>query len=154
MTKGKSLRGHHLIIIERASIILIILKRRNYKMLWRSKGRRSIATDVSLSACNASYPSVHLTHLINEIVKTTTKSACIHCSCSMMALRATPVGKEEWAKVEGAEEEGGIAEVARSVVSTRGCFGRSKASLRRTELAHMAPMMVKKGEKGIGMEKC
>ena len=29
------------------------------------------------------------------------------------------------AKVEGAEEEGGIVEVAGSIVSTRGRFGRS-----------------------------
>ena len=95
MTKGKSLRGRHLFIAERASIILIILKRRNYKTLWRRKERRSITTDVSLSACNASYPSVHLTHLISEIVKTTTKIR--------MHPRVTPTMEEE---------EGGTAEAA------------------------------------------
>ena len=73
MTKGKSLRGRHLVITRKANIILIILKRRNYRTLWRRRGRRSIAADASLSAYNASYPSVDLTHLISEIVKTTTK---------------------------------------------------------------------------------
>ena len=73
MTKGKSLRGHHLVITRKANIILIILKRRNYRTLWKRRGRRSIAADASLSAYNASYPSVDLTHLISEIVKMTTK---------------------------------------------------------------------------------
>ena len=73
MTKGKSLRGRHLVITRKANIILIILKRRNYRTLWRRRGRRSIAADASLSAYNASYPSVDLTHLISEIVKMTTK---------------------------------------------------------------------------------
>ena len=42
----------------------------------------------------------------------------------MMASRVTPATKEEGVKVEGVEEEGGTAEAAGSVVSTRGRFGR------------------------------
>ena len=70
-----------------------------------------------------------------------------------MASRVTPVEEEEGAEVEGVEEEGGIAKAVGSVVSTRGHFGWSWASLRRTEPTHMTPMMVKRGERGIGMEK-
>ena len=43
----------------------------------------------------------------------------------MMATRVTPVAKEEEVEVEGAQEEGGTAEAAGSVVSTRNHFGRS-----------------------------
>ena len=64
----------------------------------------------------------------------------------MMALRVAPAVEEERAK-----EEDGIAEAAGSIVSTRGRFGRSWASLRWTEPTLMAPMMVEKGEKGMGM---
>ena len=75
MTKGKLLRGCHLVITRRASIILIIISIITLisRGLWRRNGRRSKAADARLSAGNASYPSVHLTYLISEIVKTTTK---------------------------------------------------------------------------------
>ena len=56
-----------------------------------------------------------------------------------MASRVTLDAEEEGAEVEGVKEEGGIAEVARSIVSIHGCFGRSWASLCRMGLAHMAP---------------
>ena len=69
----------------------------------------------------------------------------------MMASRVTPTAEEEGAKVEGAKEEGGTAEAAESSVSTSGHFGQSWASLRRTELELMAPMVVKKGKEGMGM---
>ena len=69
----------------------------------------------------------------------------------MMALRVTPTTEKEGAEVEGAEEEGGMAEAVGSSVSTRGRFGRSWALLGRTKLALMAPILVKKGEKGMGM---
>ena len=72
----------------------------------------------------------------------------------MMSSRVTPVVEEEGTKVEGAEKEGGTAKFAGSIVPTRGHFSRSRALLRRTEPTYMAPMMVKKGEKGIGTEKC
>ena len=65
-----------------------------------------------------------------------------------MASRVTPPAAE----VEGAKEEGGTAEVAGFVVSTRGCFGQSWTSLHRIEPALMAPMVVKKGELGMGCE--
>ena len=71
ISKGKSLRGHHLVITGRASIILIILRRRGRGMLWR--GWRSKANHASLFAGNATDLGVHRTHLICEIVKTTTK---------------------------------------------------------------------------------
>ena len=54
--------------------------------------------------------------------------------------------EEEGANVEGAKEEGRIAEAVGSIVSTRDHFVRSWASLRRIEPALMAPMVVKKGE--------
>ena len=69
----------------------------------------------------------------------------------MMASRVTLVAKEEGVKVEGAEEEGGTAEAVGSSVSTRGRFGRSWASLYWTKLAHMTLIVVKKGERGMGM---
>ena len=68
----------------------------------------------------------------------------------MMASRVTPPAAE----VEGADEKGGTTKAIGSVVSTRGRFGRSWASLRRIEPALIAPMMVKRGKRGIGMEKC
>ena len=69
MTKGKSLRGRHLVITGRVNITLIIIRRG----LWRRRGRRSKAANASLLVFNVSYPNVHLTHLINVIVETTTK---------------------------------------------------------------------------------
>ena len=58
--------------------------------------------------------------------------------------------EEEGANVEGAKEEGRIVEAVGSIVSTRDHVGRSWASLRRTEPALMALMVVKKGEEGMG----
>jgi len=71
MTKGKSLRGCHLIITRRACIILsstsiIILISQG---LWRRRGRGCKASHASLSVFNASCSGVYLTHLISEIVK-------------------------------------------------------------------------------------
>ena len=70
MTKDNSLKGHHLVITGWASTILIIIIERG---LWRRRGRRSKTCHASLSASNAAHSIVHVTHLINEIVKTTTK---------------------------------------------------------------------------------
>ena len=69
----------------------------------------------------------------------------------MMALRVTPAAEKEGAEVEEAEEEGGIAEVVGSFVSTHCHFSRSWAWLCRTKPVLMAPMVVKKGEEGMGM---
>ena len=52
--------------------------------------------------------------------------------CAMMALRVTPLVKDEGAKVECAEEVGGVA------VLVRGRLGRSWALLCRTVAAFMA----------------
>ena len=65
MTKGKSPRGRHLIIIERASIIILISQ---------SPWRRRKTTKASLLMGNATDLVVHLTHLIGERVKTSIHS--------------------------------------------------------------------------------
>ena len=67
-----------------------------------------------------------------------------------MAFKATPPPAE----VEGAEEDDGIAKAAGSVGSICGHFGRSWASLCFTEPTLMVPMVVKKGEEGMGINKC
>jgi len=54
-----------------------------------------------------------------------------------MASRVTPPAEEKGAEVDGAEEVGGV------IVSVRGDFGQSWASLRLTDAQLMAPMMVK-----------
>ena len=73
MTKGKSSRGHHLIITKRASILILIsivitiiaiLIRRS---LWRKKRRKGETTEASLLSCNTK--GVHLTQLITETIK-------------------------------------------------------------------------------------
>ena len=68
MTQGKSLRGCHLVITGKASIVLIItiLIRRS---LWRKRWKGSETTKKSLSSCYMTDTSVHLTHLISERVK-------------------------------------------------------------------------------------
>ena len=73
MTKGKSLRGRHLIIIGRVNVILIIINLIIRRGLWRKRGRMSKTSHASLPTGNVACSGVHLTHLINEIVKTTTK---------------------------------------------------------------------------------
>ena len=73
MTKGKSLKGRHLVITGRVSLILIIINHIIMRGLWRRRGRRSIANHTSLFTGNATDSSVNLTHLICETVKTTTK---------------------------------------------------------------------------------
>ena len=64
----------------------------------------------------------------------------------MMASRVTPPAMEG----EGAEENGTVEAVG-SIVSTHGCFGLSCASLYQIKPEHMAPMMVKRRERGMGM---
>ena len=60
-----------------------------------------------------------------------------------MASKVTPAAKEERAKVEGAEKEGGAAEEAGASVSIHGRFDQNWASFRRTEPVLMAPIVVK-----------
>ena len=69
----------------------------------------------------------------------------------MMASRVTPAVEEEGAEVEGAEKVGGTAEATGSFISTHGRFDQSWASLRQTEPALMAPIVVKKGKSRMGM---
>ena len=69
------MRSHHLVITGRVSIILIIIILINIifinrRSLWKRRGKRC---NMSLSTGNATKSGVHLTHLICEIVKTTTK---------------------------------------------------------------------------------
>ena len=60
----------------------------------------------------------------------------------MMALKVTPPAKKERVEVDGAEEAG------RVIVSVRGRFGRSWASLRLTGFASMAHMTENCGDSG------
>jgi len=69
---------------------------------------------------DAAYSSVHLTHLIDEIVKMITKVSLY--PLKLLASRVTSA-VEKGVKVEGAGKEGGIAEAAGSFVSTRSHFG-------------------------------
>ena len=64
----------------------------------------------------------------------------------MITSRVTPPVEE------GVEVEGTI-EATGPIVFARGHFDRSWASLRRTELASMATMVVYKGEARMGIEK-
>ena len=71
MTKGKSLRGRHLIITRRASILIIItiitiLICQSLRRRTRTSGE---TTKVSLSSCYTTDTGVHLTQLISESVK-------------------------------------------------------------------------------------
>ena len=71
MTKGKSLRGRHLIITGRASILIIItiitiLICRSLRRRTRTSGE---TTEVSLSSCYTIDTGVHLIQLISESVK-------------------------------------------------------------------------------------
>ena len=59
------------------------------------------------------------------------RQASMHWSCARMASKVTPIA-EEGAEVEGAKEEGAIGSVW-SVISVRGRFGQSWASLRKIE---------------------
>ena len=75
MTKGASLRGRHLIITKRArtiNIIIIISTRRELlkRLEWRWGCK---TTKVRLVASDATDSSVHLIHLIRQMVKTTIK---------------------------------------------------------------------------------
>ena len=62
--------------------------------------------------------------------------------------------EEEGVEVERAKEEGGTIEAAGSSISTCGCFGRSWVSLRWSEPALMATIVMKKREEGMGIYKC
>ena len=67
MTKGKSLRGRHHIIIERVNILIITIL--IYRSLWRRRWKRSETTKATLSSCYTTNTGVHLTHLIGKRVK-------------------------------------------------------------------------------------
>ena len=77
MTKGKSLKSSNLIVIRRASIlilIIIIITRVTIivlvlRCLWRRKGRLYDATKASLSLCNTTDTGVHLIQLSSECIK-------------------------------------------------------------------------------------
>ena len=72
MKKGKSSRGHHLIITGKASILILIItiiKILICRSLWRRRGRGSKTTKASLSSCYTTDTGFHLTHLVDERVK-------------------------------------------------------------------------------------
>ena len=86
-----------------------------------------------MSSCYTTDTGVHLRQLIRKSVKVS-----IHAlKCAMIALRVTSPVEEEGAKEEV------IAEAVEPVDNTRGRFDRNWALFHRTELASMAPMMVK-----------
>ena len=76
MIKCKSLRGRHLLITGRASILILIIIISTIiavlicRTLRRRKGRSGETTEASLSSCNMIDTSVHLTQLITKSVKT------------------------------------------------------------------------------------
>ena len=110
MTKGKSLRGHHLIITGKGDGEAV------------KPPRWACCRDIQLAWVFTWHIS-----LVRE-----SRWASMLWSCTMMASRVTPPVVE----VEVAEEEG-IVEVAGLVASTRGHFSRSWALLRQIELALM-----------------
>ena len=75
MIKGKSLRSGHLLITGRTSILTLIIIIETIisilvlKSLGRRRKRRYKATKVSLSSCDTTDTSVHLTQLIIESFK-------------------------------------------------------------------------------------
>ena len=71
MTNGKSLRGRHLLITERARILilLIIINTIIVVLICQSLGRSSETTEASLLSCNTTDTGVHLKQLITENVK-------------------------------------------------------------------------------------
>ena len=75
MTKGKSLRGRHLLIIGRASILIliiiisIIITVLICGSLGRRRGRSCETIKASLSSCNTTHMGVCLTQIITESVK-------------------------------------------------------------------------------------
>ena len=76
MTKGKSLRGRHLVIIGRASSLMLMITSIVILISWNLRRRRwkgSEITKASLSMSDMTDLGVYLTHLIGEIVKMTTK---------------------------------------------------------------------------------
>ena len=129
MTKGKSLKGRHLVITRRASITLLVINIIN-RGLWRRRWRRIKTSHASLPTGNVAYSGVHLTHLISEIVKTTTK-------VSLHPLKLLHNG------IKGH--------------TTSGERGRSRRKQsqrwwsRKTEPTLMAPVVGKRGERGMGM---
>ena len=73
ITKGKPLRDHHLLITERASILILILiiiiSTIIAALIHRSLGRSNETTKASLLLCNTTDTGVHLTQLITKSVK-------------------------------------------------------------------------------------
>jgi len=75
MTKGKSLRGRHLLITGKASILILIIIIITiiavliYRSIQRRRGRSGETTEESLLSCNTTDMGVHLTQLITESVK-------------------------------------------------------------------------------------
>ena len=72
VTERASIRIFMLIIIEVTIIILVL------KCLWRRRGRCHKATKASLSSCNTTDISVHLTQLITKCVKASIHALKLH----------------------------------------------------------------------------
>ena len=140
MTKGKSLRGRHLLIIGKASILILIIIIGTIisilvlRSLWRRRGRRNEATKASLSSCDTTYTGVHLTQLITESVKVSIHALKLRHDC----LEHHTTTQRRRSEVKGMKGARGVV-----VILVCGCFDQSGASLCRTDAALMAPMTVK-----------
>ena len=79
MIKGKRLKGRHLIITRRASIIIItIITILICRSLWRRRQRSDETTKASLLSSYTTNTSVHLTQLIRESVKVSIHALKLH----------------------------------------------------------------------------
>ena len=139
MTKGKSLRGRHLIITSKASILILIIIISTIiailicQSLQRRRGRSGKTTEASLSSCNTTNTGVHLTQLITESVKASIHALKLHhddLKCHSTTRRRKSRG-------------GRNSRSYRISHLICGRFGRSWASLCRTEATLMAPIIVK-----------
>ena len=73
VTNGESLRNGQLIITRRARSIIIIISTIRLLLSKPRRGRRSKTTKTRLSSSDATNSGVHLTRLIRNMVKMTTK---------------------------------------------------------------------------------
>ena len=110
--KWVSTSSRHLIITRRASIIILIsvittgaIVTLILKSQWRWRGNRNETTHDSLSSCDTTNTSVHLTKLITK----SARQASMRTSYAMMASSVTPLAEDEGAEVDRAVEARGAA---------------------------------------------
>ena len=152
MTKGKSLRSHHLFIIGRASIlililIIIIIITRPSSASSSSKASREGEGDgdTAKPPMRACHHAIQLTRVLTwyNSVESVSRRASMCLSYAMTASSVTLPLEEEGAEVDGMERIGGVV-----VVLVCGRFGWSWASLYWTDAMLMALMTVKWEDSG------